>query len=226
MRNFKSCVSKVLAYLSELFNDVFFPSGVVCLTCESNPCGQFLCPDCARGLHAVRLAGRAGNQRAAYHYEGVARELVINLKHRRIAACADLLADEMALVATEMNLPPDTVCTWVTMPKRRLRERGIDHGRTLCEAVARRLELPSRQLFQRVGKLHTQQGLNREKRLKNLQHTIVCQEKINFPVLLIDDVMTTGATMQACCKALEDFGAAQVYMLTATQVVSAKEKRS
>ena len=118
-----------------------------------------------------------------------------------------------------MKLPPDVVLTWVSMPKRRYLERGIDHGRLLCEAVGRRLNLPVQPLLERTGKLHTQRGLTREERLRNLSGSMICNEEIKGPVLLIDDVLTTGATASACAETLMRAGAPAVYVLTATRVM-------
>lgn len=118
-----------------------------------------------------------------------------------------------------MNLPEGTVLTWVTMPRRRLQERGIDHGRTLCEAVSALCGLEVRQLLERRGHFHTQRGLRQEARLKNLNGTVICTEKVNVPVLLIDDVTTTGATAAVCAEALLSAGATQVATLTATRAL-------
>jgi len=109
--------------------------------------------------------------------------------------------------------------TWVTMPLLRRKKRGDDHGRELCEAVARHARLPAQQLLVRAGNGHTQRGLNREKRLQNLTKSIRCNRTIDVPVVIIDDVLTTGATVSACTEALRNAGATQVYALTASRVV-------
>ena len=76
-----------------------------------------------------------------------------------------------------------------------------------------------KQLLIRSSNRHTQRGLNREARLKNISNSICSTEAINMPVLLIDDVLTTGATVSACTNALLAAGAPNVFALTATKVV-------
>ncbi len=201
---------------------IIWPRKLKCLCCDALSRGEWLCPACLESLQSLKLppwdAGDA-SMRSVYRYDGAARQLVLLLKGQCVQDAADVLADAMADEARQMELPPDTVLTWVTMPKARRRVRGIDHGRTLCEAVAGQIGLPVCQLLVRSGRMHTQRGLNREARLKNLAGTIACPEKISVPVLLIDDVMTTGATAAACAEVLMKAGAPRVYVLTAARTM-------
>lgn len=202
--------------------DVFWPRGVKCLCCDTLSEGEFLCPTCAEALAKMRLSqdeqGRA-EFRSVYRYDGVAKQLVRLLKFGGMADAAIPLAQGMANALREMSLPQNVVLTWVTMPRTRRLKRGMDHGRTLCEAVAALTGLESRQLLERVGSVRTQRGLDHKARMQNLAGTIVCHESISGSVLLIDDVMTTGATATLCAEVLRAAGASQVYVLTATHTM-------
>ena len=212
--------------LFQWLSDVFWPQGMACLCCDELIDGGVLCPDCEAALAAMRMKEHEqGSVRSAYHYDGLAKRLVIMLKLECAAAAADVLAEAMAEEIRGMDLPQNTVLTWVTMPKRRFRERGIDHGRTLCEAVSRRCGLEVRQLLARQGRFRTQRGLRQEARLKNLNGTVVCTEKVDVPVLLIDDVTTTGATVSVCAQALLAAGAPRVEALTATRAMHISQEK-
>lgn len=203
--------------------EVLWPRGVKCLCCDDLSGGEFLCPTCVESLQAMRLdAPEQGSEsvRSVYRYDGVAKKLVLLLKEECAADAALVLAKNMAEPVLELNLPPDTVLTWVSMPDIRRKKRGIDHGRTLCKAVAAQTGMEVRQLLVRTRNAHTQRGLNREARLRNLSGTFACREHIDHPVLLIDDVMTTGATAEQCSAILKAAGATQVYVLTATKAMS------
>lgn len=218
--------------------NVVYPRGIVCLCCAMPSHGELLCRDCREELEGLRLQeplcplcghpltkarcdfchGEVpGRMRAVWQHTGAARTLVHRLKHGAMADSAAVMAEAIAEKARELSLPADTVVTWVTMPKARRRVRGIDHGRILAEAVAARLEMPCRRLLTRREEGKTQQGLNREARLTNLQGRFACEEHLNTPVLLVDDVMTTSATARVCAECLLKAGAASVTMLTATQ---------
>lgn len=203
------------------FDEFIAPSGVKCLCCDGAGEGEMLCPTCSKALEAMRLfpeeSGMGNEVRCTYRYDGVAKELVLLLKEDRNAFAAHALAAGMAKSLAEMQMPPNTVITWVTMPAIRLKQRGIDHGYELSRAVGLRCSLPVKQLLKRKPWVHTQRGLNREKRLQNLSGTFSCTERLNGPVLLIDDVLTTGATSAACTEVLLAAGATRVYVLTATK---------
>ena len=206
--------------LLDKLEELIFPRGLQCLCCGEFSYGNSLCNACTHRLQALRIAADENSEltRSAFVYDGIARQLVLLLKEECVPAAADKLAEGMAEVVREMQLPPNTVLTWVTMPDFRKLKRWIDHGETLCRAVAQQTRLPVRELIVRHGSLHTQRGLSREARLKNLTGSISCSAQISTPVLLVDDVMTTGATANACISALKAAGAPQVYVITATCV--------
>ena len=112
---------------------------------------------------------------------------------------ADELADLLLPVPPHIIFPPETVVTWVPMPETRRRERCIDHGKVLAEAVATRLNLTCRPLLFRLNANDkTQASLGRQAREANLSRAFAASEKIAFPVLLVDDVLTTGTTARRC----------------------------
>ncbi len=196
---------------------VVYPERVVCVACGRPSRGELLCTACAEELDTLRLD--SPRLHAAYRYAGVAKKLVHRLKFDNVTAAATVLARGMALDAVQMHLPPDTVVTWVTMPDKRRRMRGIDHGQVLARAVALRLGLECRRLLIRSEKhsLRTQRGASRAKRLQNLQGLFAAEGNLPRHVLLVDDVTTTGATLQTCTQCLCRDGA-RVFCLTATRV--------
>lgn len=197
---------------------VIWPKRVVCLLCEELSHGEYLCEDCAKELRFLRYRNNEHNRRCAYRYEYEARDLVLELKFNQMADAALVLAGAMAEEAQSMNLPPDTVITWVSMPKRRFYERGIDHGRLLAQAVAERIGLPAKQLLIRTKRTAEQHKLSKEQRQTNLRNAFAYTQELNGPVLLVDDVLTTGATTATCAEVLRAAGATQVYILAAAKV--------
>lgn len=194
-----------------------YPERVICVVCGRPSQGEFLCGKCEEELRELRLEGT--REHASYKFEGVARNLVHRLKYDNVTAAATILARAVALDAAKLGLSPDTVVTWVTMPEKRKGIRGIDHGQVLARAVGLRLGFPVKRLLIRSGKhpLRTQMGSDRAARLRNLQGKFSAEKELPKYILLVDDVTTTGATMEACSACLRQ-GGAHVVCLTATKV--------
>ena len=222
--------------------DVIYPSGIRCILCGEPSRGAALCPACAEALGACRIEApfcpRCGRQlapggacadcaehepaarqiRSAYRFDGAVRDLVHQAKYGKLRSAADTLAEAMAPLADASAY--DAV-TWVTMPRTRLRRRGFDHGRTLAAAVAARLKLPLRKTLLRTdeGWGVTQRGLDRQARDVNLTGKFRAAESAaGQRLLLVDDVLTTGATADACASALLQGGCSCVDVLTAASV--------
>lgn len=210
-----------------ILREMVYPEGAVCLGCGRISRGDCLCPACRKELQEKdfmesweirRVEGvQAWSMRP---HRGIARQLVLRMKHGAESRAAAELA---ALVRTRPEafpqLDPETVVTWVPGPKDRIRERCIDHGKMLAEAVAGELGLKSGQMLQRKGNDRPQARLDLKAWEKNLRKAFEPVRKIRQPVLLVDDVLTTGTTAKRCVRALRKGGAEELLILTATYAV-------
>ncbi|MET0306364.1 MAG: hypothetical protein ABW196_09070 [Solirubrobacterales bacterium] len=177
-----------------------------------------ICSRCARRLAAVEPlsgAGAAGLDRAwsAAPHEGVARDLVAALKFRRLLPVADLMAERIHWLAPGTTLSGMIV----PVPTAPLRSaiRGFDPAAEIAAALAGKANLPiSRCLIRRGG--GRQVG---KRRAQRIGHPPRIQVRGAAPrsVLLIDDVLTTGATLSACAQALRQAGAVRVVGITFTR---------
>jgi predicted amidophosphoribosyltransferase len=174
-----------------------------------------VCTRCGRRLASAEpLLGKGppGLDRAwsSAPHEGVARNLVAALKFRRLLPVADLMAERIEWLAPAHML--SGVVVPVPPAPSRLRRRGFDPAGELAAALAERLEAPLETCLARRGG-RRQVGRRRAERIGQPPR-IHASGTAPRSVLLVDDVLTTGATMTACAQALRAAGAARVVAVT------------
>lgn len=144
-------------------------------------------------------------------YSGTGRELVARLKYRNARSAVAWLAAGMAELVDADEID---VVTWVPTTPSRRRQRGFDQGRVLATAVAHRLHRPCRSLLRR-REGPPQTGRSRLQRLHGPDLVVRTWRSPPPRVLLVDDVVTTGATMAAAAQVLSRAGTAAVHAVSA-----------
>jgi ComF family protein len=169
---------------------------------------------------------------AALYHHGVARDAVHQLKYRHRPELARSWAGRMAAALQETALELGT-CDgqWpdLAMPRRftfvpvpihptRLRQRGYNQSGLLARYLARQLRQDlSVRCLSRQHNTRRQAGLKRRDRAHNLQGAFTVRQLPKRPVVLVDDVFTTGATGEECIRALREAGGSVRLLLTATR---------
>jgi competence protein ComFC len=184
--------------------------------------GPYFCTDCGADIAPESVTGEAGDYRispkyvpvdvatyACFPYEGAAEVAVKLLKYEGKTALARKMGDAVGALIGLLNGDFGTAVT-VPLHSRRRRERGFDQSRLIMRRAAEAADVPVAydDVLKRVRDTVPQVTLDGEARLSNIAGAFTADERFfaGRRVLLVDDVITTGATMRACVKAIEDGG--------------------
>ncbi len=207
--------------VSKLFLDLLFPPK--CPFCgRLLERGELLCPRCQRDL--PWLSGRGAETKveltkgcvSALRYEDKVRSAIHGYKFGGRSARCKPFGLLVSQAVTDHGFAADLI-SWPSLSKRRLRKRGYDQAELLAREVGSRLGLPVLRTVDKTDR-PAQSGIQGEAaRRANLlgAYTAVHPEQFaGKTVLLIDDVVTTGATLSECAKTLRLAGAEEVHCAT------------
>jgi predicted amidophosphoribosyltransferase len=161
--------------------------------------------------------------RAALLYEGPVRRGLMRLKFSGWRSAARSLAPWMVeafLGDLPVARPPGTsVVTWVPLGRRRRGDRGFDQAEALARAVAAEVGWPARRLLDRVVETSPQARRGGAQRREALRGAFRARPRIPPWVVLVDDVLTSGATTAECARVLMGAGAREVGVLCAARAL-------
>jgi predicted amidophosphoribosyltransferase len=178
--------------------------------------GVWICGRCRKELNAMGVGRSDDAVFSAFSYEGVARPLVAALKFQGAVALAGGLAELMRPRLPEWFYEADWIVPVPAHPQRR-RTRGYNQSLLLARALARETDARVVDCLRRSAIAPPQSQLTREKRLELPRRAIAIDERAfrqrrdnslaEFPtkVVLCDDVVTTGVTLEVCVQAIRDW---------------------
>lgn len=180
-----------------------------CYRCHALADGGRTCASCrsSSALYSVRAATR---------YEGYAKQLIWKLKFERAQAGAGAAAE---LMASRLNIPEGLIIVPLPTSTNRVRRRGYDQTVLIARRLAKRYGLRNETMLMRLGQ-QQQHTARRAQRLSQLSHAFVApwpDKAWGKHILLIDDVITTGATLEAAARVLKAAGAKRVSAIVFAQ---------
>jgi competence protein ComFC len=183
----------------------------LCPNCGRPQASGIVCPDCRQRKTEI------DGIRSPFRFDEVVRKAIHQLKYRNLKAISLCLAELLADYLESNHLPGEAlVC--VPLHPRRLRERGYNQSSLLAEELGRRIDLPViEDCLVRVKQAQPQvRAVDVDERRRNVADAFVCRDErvSGKQIILIDDVCTSGATLESCAAALKSKGAASVWGLT------------
>lgn len=181
---------------------------VCCYRCHAfRPTGR-TCSDCRRQTPLISV-------NSACIYTGIAKDLIWSLKFDRAQAAADIMGRRLAQLYG-FAVPEDALIVPVPTAAKRVRKRGYDQAVLIARSFARHSSRQYTPLLSRLGS-QEQKGVGREERFQQLDSAFVLRAPKRVPgsrIILIDDIITTGATLEEAAVTLRSGGAKAVAALT------------
>lgn len=230
------CGRQLFSYLPNLFMEIFFPKKcvgcgkfgqLVCFSCAQKieKLKTLVCIECGKisrsGKYCPNCKKKAGASAdgiivAAKYNEGPIKEMIHRLKYDGLLGLSDLIGEVLLERIVTISLPKNTIITPVPMHKSKEKRRGFNQAVLIARYLSERANIVYAELLVRTKQNHAQVGFNRRKRLANVRNSFEIAENVGISgknIILIDDVITTGATINECAKILKLAGANKVYAL-------------
>ena len=205
--------------LKEIIVDSLLPKR--CVACGKE--GRYICEKCSLFLSeapSIFLTGGLEELVSAWEYEGLIKKIIFKIKYDGMFDVIDELV-EKAFEIREPYVPEDTTITFVPMFKKKEIKRRFNQAELIARKVGEITDREVLPLLEKIKDTPSQTELNKEKRLANVKDSFQRKQGVNCynNVLLVDDVWTSGATMQECCKVLKKSGVKRVFGFTLARKV-------
>ena len=233
--------------IGRFIKESLFPLSFTCDSCGIETFEGNLCPDCLKEMTfndkiTCPVCGRKVERKeicieckakpplfeygmSALIYEGTAIKLIHKFKNGD-AYLKEYFAD--LIVAKLDVLAPIDYIAYVPMTKKAERKRGYNQSKLLAESISKRINVPVCDAIEKVKDTTAQKALSGKDREKNLKNSFKAKSKdalLNKNVLLVDDILTTGATADAASLALFKAGAMKVFLATIASVEYKPDKK-
>ena len=217
---------RIIKYIKNILNclvQLIYSGDESCVICnEYTQEREALCTKCRGKLKQPEGSFHIGRDDEEYlvwsvfYYSNIVKELIIRLKYRSDFICGEILAKYMVDLILNNKLQFDLI-SYIPMTKKALKKRGYNQSKFLADYLSKSLSIPVICDLVKIVDTKDQIGLSGEQRWSNMEKCFEAKESKNIKdkiILLVDDVITTGATSFYCANILKKTGATNVYILT------------
>ena len=201
--------------------DLLYPRRCV-FCCRLTQGGATVCPHCRDTLPYTKAAAEQHFPHLSaccspLYYTDTVRSSLLRYKFGGRSVYAECYGEFLAKCIDENHISCDSI-TWTPLSRQRLRKRGYDQARLLAQELSRRTGLPCISTLRKLRNNPAQSSTgNAQKRKQNVRGVYALQKGVSVQgrrILLVDDIVTTGATLSACAEVLKKAGAAEITAVT------------
>ena len=211
---------KFFKFIGVIILDILYPP----FCCGCKKFGTYLCPNCYRQIDFIPLPLEVNlsekylnNVYVTAHYQGVIKKLIQTYKYKSVKDIGKILSQ---LIWYSTALPKVDLITYIPLNKNKLRHRGFNQTKEICKYISPLMKVSYLSCLVKVGKYKAQASMeNKEDRLNNLKNTFIInpqfkkylENKKIESILIIDDVITTGTTLNEAARVLKTLGIKNIY---------------
>ncbi len=202
----KSCLSKL--------EKIEMPVCKICNKSLSHNPDLIICDECVREPRSFEMS------KSLFYYKRIAKKLIHDYKYCGKTYYYKLFAYLLVQYMKEINYKDFDYIISVPLHKIKLRKRGYNQSKLLAGKIGKYFNIPYIDALKRINNTKKQSNLSRYSRQKNLQNAFALTSNkmseliAGADILIIDDIFTTGATVNECSKILKLHGANKVFVLT------------
>lgn len=200
---------RIIKVIEKSILTVLYPYKNKCIVCGCEDV-EGLCTKC---LKSITFCNK--NELCVGYYKGALKELILSLKYKKDFQAGEILAGFLEEKVTKYK--EEYYLTYIPIDSKRLKDRGFNQ----CEYIAKELSITTGikvlNTLKKIKETKIQKSLKREDRIENLKGAFEIINKNNIKgkkFILLDDVITTGATLKEGAKVLKKYGADEIKILT------------
>lgn len=213
-----------IKYIKKSIVDIIYDEDEdVCLNCGKLISSTFLCMQCRNLIIIPKEKYNITRDNitieiySSAYYSSVIKNLIISLKYKNNFLCGEFLNILMTECIDNWSIKNIDIITYVPMSIKDINKRGFNQSKYLAILLGNSLNIKVKDLLNKTVQGTKQKTLNEEERWENAKNSYEFSKKFNIKdknILLVDDVMTTGATVFYCSLKLINEGAKRVTVLT------------
>lgn len=208
-------IKRIIKKLWEALIEVIYPRENYCIICGEEDCFG-ICNSCKKSIKLIDEAYQ-GEIISCGYYGGVLKELILKFKYKNDFTAGDILAELLEEYIVKKFDYKEYVIAYIPLSKKSQKARGFNQCEYIAKKIAGNLEIEAIELLIKVKETKEQKKLKKDERFQNISEAFGVKKGINIKnkkIILIDDVTTTGATLQEASKLLKKFDISDIKLLT------------
>ena len=206
---------RIIRKLWESLIEVIYPRENYCIICKEEDCFG-ICNTCRKSIKIIKEAYQ--DEIISYgYYGGVLKELILKFKYKNNFTAGDILAEFLKEYIVKNLKYEEYIITYIPLSKKSRKIRGFNQCEYMAKKIARDLSIEVLEVLIKPKETKEQKKLKRDERYENIKDAFKIKKGINLKnckIILIDDVTTTGATLQEAYKLLKKFEVKDIKLLT------------